>query len=216
MARGVEVSEQGNAKYLSFSKGNFALRVTEQTTGAVARKLAKGPNEGTLIYELLFEKLEGQIVDISQKVDGMYGPELKIKIDCSYEEVEEVYILSLNFTDIVATNLMNQLIGFDMSKDVILRGYRIKREDDATKFNNLLIAYPADFTGAKPTKLPRKFDRDSTEVPAPNEVLIQGKKVNDYFNVAEFFYTHLVAGVSGVKAPAVAVAPANENDDLPF
>ena len=191
--RGVQNTEAGRMKYIQFMSGKLVERVKEDTPGAVSRALTKGDNIGKIVYELNNDVICGGIKEIGRK-ETPYGWALEITLDCGELE-EELYKIGLDFDSFVSIRLMNQLLNHDRSKDITLKAYSIKRDDDPTKFNYYLIAYDGEVK--KENKIEQKVSREET--PEPTISTIGGKEKKDWFPVADYFYTKLT-----------------ESDDLPF
>ncbi len=67
----------GGSNYVTIGgDGTLVMRCEEDTPGAVARELTRGPNEGSLIHELHFGSYEGHIVNAYIKQGEKYGDTL--------------------------------------------------------------------------------------------------------------------------------------------
>lgn len=76
-------------KYVSIIKGQFSLKCDQDTPGASSRE----NKNGDLVYELLYDQLEGVITNI-EFVKGKYGE----KIDVTIKDSEEV-VLNISWKD---------------------------------------------------------------------------------------------------------------------
>jgi len=181
MARGAKNNQNGGEKFLTFMSGKFVERVDENTTGAIARQLEKGPNVGTTVYELQYEGYEGQIYDVQTEA-GDYGTRLHIFMDVSTEEEPEAKVrISLPLSSGPAKGFLGRLPIIDFNKDVLLKGYHIKN-DTTGRFNSYLVPYQdgqkleSYYTKANPNGLPDM-----------QQIKVKGSLVWDDTEQLEFF-----------------------------
>jgi hypothetical protein len=206
MSRGAKTEKQSGEKYLTFSNGKFVQRVDENTTGAVARVLEKGPNTGKTVHEIQFEGYEGQIYDLQTEASE-YGTRLHIFMDVStVEEPDAKVKISLPLSSGPAKGFLSRVPVLDFNKDVLLKGYNIENKETG-RFNSFLVPYQDGkkiepfYTKENPNGLPKM-----------QQIKVKGNLVWDDTEQLEF-YTALINSIpfpgrvqDGEETPAITQA----------
>jgi len=215
MSRGTSNSETGGFKYLSFMAGKFVQRVPEGTKGAEPRELKKGPKMGTIIHELKFDKLGGQILNVETETSE-YGQQLHIYLDVStIEEPDSKIKLSLSLSSGPAKGFLSRLPVINFAEDVELRGFHIEKKDKPGKFGTYLVPYQNG------QKLISFYSREEPKgLPQMVQIKVKGVPTWDDTDQLEFFQA-LIKNTKfpeESEEPAVAPTPEAEIDDsdLPF
>jgi hypothetical protein len=211
MSRGAKTQTNGGEKMLSFMAGKFVERVDENTTGAVARVLEKGPNAGKTVYELSYEGYEGQIYDVQTEASE-YGTRLVIFMDVSTVEQPNAKVkITLPLSSGPAKAFLSRLPVIDFSKDVLLNGYNIQSKETG-RFNQFIVPYQdgkkieAFYTKDKPNGLPKM-----------QQIKVKGNLVWDDTEQLEF-YTALINSTpfSGRVTAPEAASPVIEQAEEPI
>lgn len=213
MSRGAKAEKQGGEKFLTFMSGKFVQRVDENTPGAIARVLEKGPNTGQTVHELHFTGYEGQIYDVQTEASE-YGTRLVIFMDVSTEEEPDAKVqIKLPLSSGPAKGFLSRLPVIDFNKDVLLNGYHIQNKETG-RFNSFIVPYQGGkkiepfYTKEKPNGLPKM-----------QQIKVKGQLVWDDTEQIEF-YTALINStpfpgrttpIDGAPDP---ITPAEEELDI--
>ena len=180
MARGAKNESQGGYTYLSFSKGRFTKRVPEGTENAKPRVLEMGPNEGKTVWEITYDTLEGQILQI-EVTEGAYGDRLNIYLDVTIEgDPEEILKIEMPFSSSYAKSFLKRLPNIDFSKDVVLRGYDILDKAKGRTNYYLVPTQNGKIESAYTKENPNGF-------PDMKKIKVKGKDVWDDSEQLDFF-----------------------------
>lgn len=207
MQRGAKASTESPVKYWSFSKGQFVLRVDENTKGATPRVLEKGPNAGKTIHEIFMDETVGALCEIRIK-DGEYGKSFQLILDITEEETNPKF-MSIDFKfNGAGKRVLKALPNIDLSQDVALRGWAM---DTTNKKGEPITMYGATvYQGeiSKNGKVPPAYTMDEPNgYPEMEEKKVKGKKVWDDTAQIEF----LEDLISSTVFPGMP----GENDDTP-
>ena len=99
-------NNQTNYSYYAVFNGKFAQKVTAETPGAVSRK----NKNDVVVYELLFDTLEGKLLTIETR-DGDYGKEIHFIIS----DGKEMMKLQTQFSSATAKSYLSRLLNCDLT-----------------------------------------------------------------------------------------------------
>lgn len=169
MYKAFENTTMSSGKFVSVSNGKFAIKVDSNVDGAVART----KEDGTVVHELLFSKLNCKIKSI-EKIETQWG----VKISFTVEGVDgEKYVLNLGYGSNYALSLLKSLTGaYNASESVSIVPYAFA--DDAGKKKTGITVYQNN------EKLISPFTKE--EIPSWKEVTINGQKGFDKTEQMEF------------------------------
>jgi len=212
MARGAQNTQSAGLTYLNFMGGKFVQRVQEETTGATARELKKGPNAGKMVHELNFDTYEGQIIDLKTEANE-FGQKLNIFMDVSTaEEPDKQVKISLSLSSGPAKGFLSRLPVIDFAKDVVLKGYNIENKETG-RFNSYLVPYQDG------QKLLSQFTKEAPNgLPQMKKIKVKGQEVWDDTEQLEFYEALIAKTFSGAVTASAApkVEAKEEETDLPF
>jgi len=117
--------EVGN--FIGIYNGKLCQRVKENEAGSVARVLEKGKNAGKTIFEKYYDRLTGKLVDIKTK-EAPFGKMWEF----SFKNNEDVYILSLGYSNGYAKTLLKCLPNINLSEPFTISPSQ-KEEEGKTK-----------------------------------------------------------------------------------
>jgi len=146
---GLNSSSGGNKTFVSIVGGQLTTRVTEDTPGAVARQLTKGPNEGQTVYELKFKSLTGALIKI-EYVTKKFGSYIEATVLDGKE-----FILQISWEDFnVRGSFVKRLPNVDPTQLVEFCAWKDKEGHTAfiVKQNDEIV--PMAFTKDNPNGMP--------------------------------------------------------------
>src|SRR5690606_20191906 len=119
---GLGSRESSNLTYLSIFGGEIVQEWRKDEPKAdwipagkelKTRKNQKGKNEGKTVWYVGFDYVEGLIKEVTLK-PGEYGSQLVLKL----QDVDEMYVLSMNIDSSAASSFLMKMENLDLSKEV--------------------------------------------------------------------------------------------------
>lgn len=187
--RGVKSSNQGSVTYWSASYGKLARRVSEDTPGAKARTITKGPNEGKVVYELFEDSIEGELLKVSlEDKDSKYGAQWYFYFDCSTNPVEEdMHVVRMPHTARYAESILKAIPNIDATIDTALVGYDFTpRGEDKRKVGFTLKQRGAGNQGDLQKVEWYYTNENSNGLPPLDQVVLKGQTHYDSTKRLEF------------------------------
>jgi hypothetical protein len=189
-------SQGGFTTYLSVINGKFAERVKEPTEKTTARTTKNGKE----VYELYHDFVSGTIAGV-EKIDSEFGFQFVIDIN----DVDEKNKVTVSFYDRAVRTILNKLVNTDFSEPITLL---VGKNDAGYTWFSVKQAGK----GYEKDIVPNAFAKE--DLPAPQEVVIQGKQTWLYDGQTDFIWDKLREKLK--SAPVTAPTPAAANDDWDF
>ena len=121
----------GNNTSLSIIGGKFSLRVDKDTPGAIPRKLTKGKNEGTEVWEMKYSTLIGHIAG-GRITSGEFPG---VEIDIVDYKANDRYTINFPLDSRYLYDLIKRLPNVDTSSEVsleVVEGKKKTRQGNPT------------------------------------------------------------------------------------
>lgn len=112
---------RGSQNYVTIlgSEGNFRLEVPEGTEGCVAREYEDKDKNKKIKYEMVFDAIDGDIVDM-ELYEGNYGTNLLITLQ--HEDGKDV--ISFNTNTNYGEDILKKLPNVDVTKPIYFSPYK--------------------------------------------------------------------------------------------
>ena len=196
-------TETGGGLWLSVVKGTLTQRVKAGTENAVERVIEKGPNAGSTVHELRYNFVEGKLERIYIQ-DTEYGKSWVFVVD----DGQKAYNLTVGYSSGYAVGLLGRLPNVDLSKDIKIKSFYIKGDDD--KYRGYLTIEQGG------QKVERAFTKeDPNGCPEVERVTVNGQPVWDSTKRMEFFENLVESTMAKVVKDNPLADATLEVDDLP-
>lgn len=114
---GLKENTEGNGTMVSIISGKWTVRVEEGAEGSVARKLTKGPNTGSTVWEKYYPTIEGMLTSLAIRTSE-FGENAYITM--TDPECGDDYTLSIPTESRMLLEFTKRLGGVDPSEPVEL------------------------------------------------------------------------------------------------
>jgi hypothetical protein len=199
-------TNQNNYSYYTVLNGKFAQKVKEGTEGAVARKNKKD----VMVYELLFDTLEGKLIGIETR-DGDYGKEIHFIINDGIENMK----MQIQFSSSTLKSYLSRILNADLNRTLeFCVGWDKEKERTFAYLKQDGKTVQSMFTKDNPNGLPPMVRKK-----------VKGKDIWDDSDQLEFFENFLnekvlpkLKGSNPLHENAKIEEPSKPpvDDDLPF
>lgn len=173
---GLEGNVNGGKKFVNIVGGQFTIRATEGTEGAVKRILTAKGYEGKIVHELQFPRLRGRITNIEFK-KGNFGEVIEISIID-----DQQYILQIPWNSSMK-NVITRLPNVSYKEEVVFSAFKNDKEQ------NVLLVYQGKGEDGRDIIVPSAHTKDAPNgMPPATESTVRGEKKLDFSDVEEFLY----------------------------
>lgn len=198
---GLTTGNYSKKTYLSIISGKFAQKVDAGTPNAVTRKIKKGKNEGQDTHELLFDKLSGQIKEMTIKRND-FGEQLEIVLS----DVGEVFYVNIPVESKYFDHFCSKIGSANLNQTVEIAPYSFTPKGETTTKSGINL-----FQGGQ--KLPYFFTKEDPKgKPFPSEEKMGDREYKKWKLDERGFYCKYIMGMDKIKS-AIEKPGAS---DLPF
>ena len=215
---GLEIISNTSSTFVTIVGGKFTIRLPEGSddSKAVERVLEKGPNAGSTIKELQFNKLSGKIIGGYMDTSD-YGTNLIIRLmDDSHDTFKLQLPVESRYFGQIVKRVSN--INLDMNTEFIL-GYDNENDRPFMYIRQSNVTVPMAYTREKPNGMPEAVEKT-----------VKGQKKLDFTDQENFLFdvaTEFVgkfdgsvgkseSGVEKVVEAFNAIETQTTDEEIPF
>ena len=168
---------KSSGKFLGITNGKISLRVPEGTEGAVERKITKGKNEGTSVFEVFFDSVDGYIV--GGKVERKeVGDAIIESIVVKIKDGLETFNLNIPWNSRIRDSFVKVLPNLDVSKKVEIVVFPDKKDKNPV----LLVKQGGE-------RLDWYYTRETpNSLPQPEKKTVKGAVKWDFSSTEDFLW----------------------------